>query len=155
MMSCMVNAAGVPTLKEMVIRANARELIGTANSANEGTVLKQQLDSRTVYRPGELLETVPGLIVTQHSGEGKANQYFLRGFNLDHGTDVRITVDGMLVNQRSHGHGQGWADTNFLIPELLGNLQYLKGPYYANQGDFSSAGAVSLSYVDKLPQGIL
>lgn len=155
MMSCMVNAAGVPTLKEMVIRANARELIGTANSANEGTVLKQQLDSRTVYRPGELLETVPGLIVTQHSGEGKANQYFLRGFNLDHGTDVRITVDGILVNQRSHGHGQGWADTNFLIPELLGNLQYLKGPYYANQGDFSSAGAVSLSYVDKLPQGIL
>jgi hypothetical protein len=150
----MVNAAGVPTLKDIIIRANARELIGTASSANEGTVLKQQLDARTVYRPGELLETVPGLIVTQHSGEGKANQYFLRGFNLDHGTDLRITVDGMLVNQRSHGHGQGWADTNFIIPELMGNLQYLKGPYYANQGDFSSAGAVSMSYVDKLPKGI-
>ena len=150
----MVNAAGVPTLKDIIIRANARELIGTASSANEGTVLKQQLDARTVYRPGELLETVPGLIVTQHSGEGKANQYFLRGFNLDHGTDLRITVDGMLVNQRSHGHGQGWADTNFIIPELMGNLQYLKGPYYANQGDFSSAGAVSMSYVDKLPTGI-
>lgn len=155
LISSITHAAGVPTLKEMVIRANSRELIGTANSANEGTVLKNQLDSRTVYRPGELLETVPGLIVTQHSGEGKANQYFLRGFNLDHGTDVRITVDGMLVNQRSHGHGQGWADTNFIIPELLGNLQYVKGPYYANQGDFSSAGAVSLSYIDKLPQGIL
>ncbi|WP_292992884.1 TonB-dependent receptor [Nitrosomonas sp.] len=150
----MVNAAGVPTLKDIIIRANARELIGTASSASEGTVLKQQLDARTVYRPGELLETVPGLIVTQHSGEGKANQYFLRGFNLDHGTDLRITVDGMLVNQRSHGHGQGWADTNFIIPELMGNLQYLKGPYYANQGDFSSAGAVSMSYVDKLPKGI-
>ncbi|MXS81979.1 TonB-dependent receptor [Nitrosomonas oligotropha] len=150
----MANAAGVPTLKDIIIRANARELIGTASSANEGTVLKQQLDARTVYRPGELLETVPGLIVTQHSGEGKANQYFLRGFNLDHGTDLRITVDGMLVNQRSHGHGQGWADTNFIIPELMGNLQYLKGPYYANQGDFSSAGAVSMSYVDKLPKGI-
>ncbi|WP_295624499.1 TonB-dependent receptor [uncultured Nitrosomonas sp.] len=149
-----VNAAGVPTLKEMIIRANARELIGTANSATEGTVIKQQLDSRTVYRPGELLETVPGLIVTQHSGEGKANQYFLRGFNLDHGTDLRISVDGMLVNQRSHGHGQGWADTNFIIPELAGNVLYLKGPYYANQGDFSSAGAVSMSYVDKLPKGI-
>lgn len=90
----MVNAAGVPTLKDIIIRANARELIGTASSANEGTVLKQQLDARTVYRPGELLETVPGLIVTQHSGEGKANQYFLRGFNLDHGTDLRITIDG-------------------------------------------------------------
>ncbi len=143
-----------PTLREVTVRANAKELIGTANSANEGTVLKQQLDSRTVYRPGELLETVPGLIVTQHSGEGKANQYFLRGFNLDHGTDLRITIDGMLVNQRSHGHGQGWADTNFMIPELAGNVQYMKGPYYASQGDFSSAGSVSMGYVDKLPKGI-
>lgn len=152
-----VNAAGIPTLDEVVVRAkanNGNNLIGAANSANEGTVLKQQLDLRTVYRPGELLESVPGLIVTQHSGEGKANQYFARGFNLDHGTDLRITVDGMLVNQRSHGHGQGWADTNFIIPELAGGLQYQKGPYYANQGDFSSAGAVSMSYVDKLPQGI-
>ncbi|SEF68867.1 TonB-dependent receptor [Nitrosomonas ureae] len=152
--SLWVDAAGIPTLNEMLVRANARELIGSANSANEGTVLKHQLDLRTVYRPGELLETVPGLIVTQHSGEGKANQYFLRGFNLDHGTDLRITVDGMLVNQRSHGHGQGWADTNFIIPELIGNLQYMKGPYYAHQGDFSSAGAVSMGYVDKLPKGI-
>jgi outer membrane cobalamin receptor len=151
----LVKAAGVPTLNEVTVRANAKTLIGTANSANEGTVLKQQLDSRTVYRPGELFETVPGLIVTQHSGEGKANQYFLRGFNLDHGTDLRITVDGMLVNQRSHGHGQGWLDTNFIIPELAGNLQYQKGPYYANQGDFASAGAVNMSYVDKLPKGIL
>ncbi|TXI17047.1 MAG: TonB-dependent receptor [Nitrosomonas sp.] len=153
-MPCMVIAAGIPTLKEMIVRGNARELIGSANSATEGTVLKHQLDLRTVYRPGELLETVPGLIVTQHSGEGKANQYFLRGFNLDHGTDLRITVDGMLVNQRSHGHGQGWADTNFIIPELMGNLQYLKGPYHASQGDFSSAGAVTMSYIDKLPKGI-
>ncbi|MDE2388915.1 MAG: TonB-dependent receptor plug domain-containing protein, partial [Betaproteobacteria bacterium] len=120
-----VDAADVPTLKEMTVRANSRELIGSADSTSEGTVLKQQLDLRTVYRPGELLETVPGLIVTQHSGEGKANQYFLRGFNLDHGTDLRITVDGMLVNQRSHGHGQGWADTNFIIPELISNIQYL------------------------------
>lgn len=148
------NAAGVSTLKEMTVRANARELIGSADSANEGTVLKQQLDLRTVYRPGELFETVPGLIVTQHSGEGKANQYFLRGFNLDHGTDLRITVDGMLVNQRSHGHGQGWSDTNFLIPELISSVQYMKGPYYAGQGDFSSAGAASLGYVNTLPKGI-
>lgn len=152
--SLATNAAGIPTLNEVVVRGKTNNLIGTANSANEGTVLKQQLDLRTVYRPGELLESVPGLIVTQHSGEGKANQYFARGFNLDHGTDLRITVDGMLVNQRSHGHGQGWADTNFIIPELAGGLQYQKGPYYADQGDFSSAGAVSMSYVDKLPQGI-
>ena len=65
------------------------------------------------------MESVPGLVVTQHSGEGKANQYFLRGFNLDHGTDVRIVVNGMLVNKRSHRHGQGWADTNFIIPEFV------------------------------------
>ncbi len=153
-LSSSAHAAGVPSLREVTVRANAKDLIGTANSANEGTVLKQQLDLRTVYRPGELLETVPGLIVTQHSGEGKANQYFLRGFNLDHGTDLRITIDGMLVNQRSHGHGQGWADTNFMIPELVGNVQYMKGSYYANQGDFSSAGSVSMGYVDKLPKGI-
>ena len=155
MFSPTIEAAGILTLNEVEVRANARSLIGAANSASEGTVLRRQLEQRTVYRPGELFETVPGLIVTQHSGEGKANQYFARGFNLDHGTDLRIIVDGMLVNQRSHGHGQGWADTNFLIPELASGLQYQKGPYYADQGDFSSAGAVSMNYVDKLPTGIL
>ncbi|MCO6427196.1 TonB-dependent receptor [Nitrosomonas communis] len=152
--SSVVNAAGIPALKEVIVHAKANDLIGIANSANEGTVLKQQLDLRTVYRPGELLEGVPGLIVTQHSGEGKANQYFMRGFNLDHGTDLRITVDGMLINQRSHGHGQGWADTNFIIPELASSLQYQKGPYYTDQGDFSSAGAINMNYLDKLPHGI-
>jgi TonB dependent receptor len=94
------------------------------------------------------------LIVSQHSGEGKANQFYLRGFNLDHGTDLRTTVDGMLVNQRSHGHGQGWTDLNFVIPELATGLRYKKGPYYASEGDFSSAGAVELTYADKLPNGI-
>ncbi len=148
------HAAGVPTLDEVVVKAKSNNLIGSANSANEGTVLKKQLDQRVVYRPGELLESVPGLIVTQHSGEGKANQYFARGFNLDHGTDLRISVDGMLVNQRSHGHGQGYTDLNFLIPELASGLQYQKGPYYADQGDFSSAGAVSIGYLNKLPSGI-
>lgn len=154
LLSPLIHAAGIPTLSEIEVRANTTGLLGVANSANEGTVLKKQLDQRVIYRPGELLETVPGLIVTQHSGEGKANQYFLRGFNLDHGTDLRITVDNMLVNQRSHGHGQGWADTNFVIPELVGSVQYQKGPYYADQGDFSSAGAVQMQYLNKLPVGI-
>ena len=81
-----------------------------------------------MYRPGELLEATPGLIVSQHSGEGKANQFYLRGFNLDHGTDLRTTVDGMPVNQRSHAHGQGWTDLNFLIPELAARLDYKQGP---------------------------
>ena len=110
--------------------------------------------TRPAYRNGELLEAVPGLIVTQHSGEGKANQYFLRGVNLDHGTDLRITVDGMLVNEHTNAHGQGYSDTNFMIPELISDMQYRKGPYYAEYGDFSSVGAIDINYVDTLKQGI-
>ncbi|MFM8608883.1 MAG: TonB-dependent receptor, partial [Burkholderiaceae bacterium] len=102
----------------------------------------------------DALQVVPGVFVTQHSGEGKANQFYLRGFNLDHGTDFRITVDGMLVNQRTHAHGHGWADMNFLIPELVTRMDYHKGPFYANEGDFATAGAVSLVYANKLPRGI-
>ncbi|WP_070310349.1 TonB-dependent receptor [Janthinobacterium sp. HH107] len=128
--------------------------LGVADSANAGSVTQQQLDARTSYRPGELLEAVPGLIVSQHSGEGKANQFYLRGFNLDHGTDLRTTVDEMPVNQRSHGHGQGWTDLNFLIPELAMRLDYKKGPYAAAQGDFSSVGAASVVYANRLTQGI-
>lgn len=105
-------------------------------------------------RLGEALEVVPGLIVTQHSGEGKANQYFLRGFNLDHGTDLDISVDGMPVNMRTHGHGQGYADINFLIPELIQSVNVRKGPYFADVGDFGSAGAVGIDYVDRLPKNL-
>ncbi|MBR1296184.1 TonB-dependent receptor [Bradyrhizobium sp. AUGA SZCCT0042] len=105
-------------------------------------------------RPGEALEAVPGLIVTQHSGEGKANQYFLRGFNLDHGTDLSIKVDGMPVNMPTHGHGQGYADINFLIPELIQSLNVRKGPYFADVGDFSSAGSVEIDYLTRLPKNL-
>lgn len=105
-------------------------------------------------RPGEAVEVVPGLIVTQHSGEGKANQYFLRGFNLDHGTDLAITVDGMPVNMRTHGHGQGYADLNFLIPELVASARVRKGPYFATEGDFASAGSVKLELLDGLPKNL-
>ncbi len=147
-------AGGPQELEKVVVLGNATNLVGVADSANVGTVTQQQLEARTVYRPGELLEAAPGLVVSQHSGEGKANQFYLRGFNLDHGTDLRTTLDGMVVNQRSHSHGQGWTDLNFVIPELATGLEYKKGPYYANEGDFSSAGAVSLKYADKLGQGI-
>ena len=142
------------TLPEVRIESSRQSQLGIADSANSGVVTQQQLDARTVYRPGEVLEATPGLIVSQHSGEGKANQFYMRGFNLDHGTDLRTTVDGMLVNQRSHAHGQGWTDLNFMIPELATELTYRKGPYYAAEGDFSSAGAVSLNYADRLPHGI-
>ncbi|KAB2937246.1 TonB-dependent receptor [Hyphomicrobium sp.] len=125
-------------------------LLGQARSGSEGVAPRSELLSQPIYRTGELLEATPGLIVTQHSGEGKANQYFLRGFNLDHGTDLAITVDGMPVNMRTHGHGQGYADTGFLIPEIMRGLLYRKGPYFAAEGDFASAGAIHLDIVDRL-----
>jgi len=147
-------AGGEQTLEKVVVRGSATEQVGVADAASVGTVTQKQLEARTVYRSGELLEATPGLVVSQHSGEGKANQFYLRGFNLDHGTDLRTTVDGMLVNQRSHAHGQGWTDLNFLIPELATGLRYKKGSYDASEGDFASAGAVEVLYADRLERGI-
>lgn len=147
-------SAQEPELPAITVETSRTSQLGEAESANAGVVTQQQLKARTVYRPGEMLEAMPGLIVTQHSGEGKANQFYLRGFNLDHGTDLRTTVDGMLVNQRTHGHGQGWTDLNFMIPELVSRLEYKKGPYYAAEGDFASAGTANIVYANKLEQGI-
>jgi hypothetical protein len=129
-------------------------LIGVASAAGQGTVSGSQLDERPILRPGEVLETVPGLVISQHSGEGKANQYYLRGFNLDHGTDFATTVAGIPANMPSHAHGQGYSDLNFLIPELVSGVQYAKGPYSADQGDFSTAGSSSINYVNSLEKGI-
>jgi outer membrane receptor protein involved in Fe transport len=124
------------------------------DSSSERTITGERLNERPVTRPAEVLEAAPGLIITQHSGEGKANQYFLRGFNLDHGTDLAINVDGMPVNMPTHGHGQGYADLNFLIPELVSTMQVRKGPYFAQEGDFSSAGSVHLNYIDSIDKGL-
>ena len=143
-----------PAAQKVIIEGSRNSQIGIADAASAGVITQKQLEARTVYRPGELLEATPGLIVSQHSGEGKANQFYLRGLNLDHGTDLRTTVDGMLVNQRTHSHGQGWTDLNFLIPELAQRVEYRKGPYYAEQGDFASAGAVSVVYLNRLPSGL-
>ena len=123
-------------------------------AASAITISGAEVNARPFLRPGEALEAVPGLIVTQHSGEGKANQYFLRGFNLDHGTDLAIRVDGMPVNMPTHGHGQGYADINFMIPELIQSVNVRKGPYFADVGDFSSAGSVAIDYINKLPKNI-
>ncbi|MBK3396837.1 TonB-dependent receptor [Methylobacterium sp. IF7SW-B2] len=128
--------------------------LATVDAASAGIISGAQLNSRPVTRPGEVLESVPGLIVTQHSGEGKANQFFLRGFNLDHGTDIAIHVDGMPVNMRTHAHGQGYADLNFLIPELVGAVEFHKGPYFVRDGDFASAGSVRIDYLDKLDRNV-
>jgi hypothetical protein len=137
---------------EVTVRGD--NLLGIAVSSNEGSTGAADLEKRPVLRAGELVETVPGAIATQHSGGGKANQYFLRGFNLDHGTDFAVNVGGMPVNMPTHGHGQGYADVNFLIPELVERAQYRKGPYRAQVGDFSSAGSVDFDLVGALPQGI-
>ncbi len=122
-----VFASGVQSLDTIEVIGAGTSALGASDASSQGSVSGQGLQARPAYRPGELLEALPGLIVTQHSGEGKANQYFLRGFNLDHGTDMAIFVDGMPVNMRTHGHGQGYADLSFLIPELVARADYKKG----------------------------
>src|SRR5688572_5407887 len=146
--------ASADDTEEIVVRERSDSLVGSADAASAGTVGAEQLDLRTLSRPGEVLETVPGVIVTQHSGAGKANQFFVRGFNLDHGTDFATSIDGVPVNLPSHGHGQGYTDLNFLIPELVERVDFRKGPYDVRDGDFSSAGAVGLRYFDAMPEGI-
>ncbi len=144
--------AGIPgvQLEEVVVHGKRRILMGTADSASVGTIVSEQIEHRTLLRPAEILETIPGMVVTQHSGAGKANQYFLRGFNLDHGTDFANWIDGMPVNMVTHGHGHGYSDFNFLIPELVDNIRYHKGVYYAEDGDFSTAGTARVSYANEI-----
>lgn len=125
-------------------------LIGVAHSATQGVISGRQIDQRPIMRAGEVLEAVPGVIISQHSGEGKANQYYLRGFNLDHGTDFATTVAGVPVNMPTHAHGHGYADLNFLIPELVSGVQFNKGPYAATEGDFSTAGSSHIRYINSL-----
>ncbi len=131
------------------------DLVGVADSAGTGIVTADRVAAREVHRAGDILEAVPGLLTSQHSGEGKANQYYLRGFNLDHGTDVASAVAGVPVNMPTHAHGQGYSDNNFLIPELVSGIQYKKGPYFADEGDFSAAGAVNVNVVNALDRPIV
>ena len=135
-----------------MVFGRAEKLLGSAAAASEGTVGGADLSVRPTLRVAELLEAVPGLIAAQHSGSGKANQYFLRGFNLDHGTDFTAYVDDMPWNLRTHGHGQGYLDVNGLIPEIVQRIDYRKGPYRSDVGDFAMAGASFISTIDRLPQ---
>jgi hypothetical protein len=152
-------AAGGPeklqVYEQILVTGRGSDMVGIAASASQGMVGPQELEQRPILRPGEVLETVPGLIVSQHSGDGKANQYYLRGFNLDHGTDFSITVDGIPINQPTNGHGQGYSDLNFLIPELIDTVRYEKGLYYADKGDFSAAGAADITFKNALDQGLV
>ncbi len=130
-------------------------LVGDAVSASEGIVGQKEIELRPLLRTGEVLELVPGMVVTQHSGTGKANQYFLRGFNLDHGTDFATFIDAMPVNMKTHGHGQGYTDLNFLIPETVSQLTYKKGAYYADVGDFSGAGSAQIVTATAFEHGLV
>ena len=142
------------TLDTVVTQGRVTSQVGVASSANQGTVGAGDLALRPLLRPAEIVENIPGVIVTQHSGSGKANQYFLRGFNLDHGTDLALSVDDVPVNMPTHAHGQGYADLNFVIPELIDRVDFKKGPYFADVGDFGSAGAFDVHYYDRLPSGV-
>ena len=141
-------------LQPITVLGNYDNAVGSSDSASRGSVNATLIGSRPTLRPAEVLEFVPGVIVTQHSGDGKANQYFLRGFNLDHGTDFATYVAGMPVNMPTHAHGHGYSDLNWLLPELVNRIAYKKGPYFADEGDFSSAGAARIGLFDKLPQGV-
>lgn len=139
----------------MDVQGRADDLIGIADSATQGTVGAIEIQSRPILRSGEVLETVPGLIITQHAGGGKANQYFLRGFNLDHGTDFAIFLDDMPLNLPSHAHGEGYSDMNTVIPEFVKRLNFEKGPYYADVGNYGSAGSAHLEFFKTLPQNFV
>src|SRR5579872_5883498 len=138
-------------VSEVTITASRLNLLGTADTASQGSVTQEELDLRPAYRVGQLLETVPGLVVTVHSGEGKANQYLARGFNLDHGTDIANFVDDMPINRPTNAHGQGYSDLNFLMPELSNGLDYTKGPYHAEVGDFGSVASTHIHLADEIP----
>jgi len=140
-------------LDTVEVQGRRIRLVGDAISASEGVVGQVEIANRPMMRTGDLLEFVPGMVATSHSGSGKANQYFLRGFNLDHGTDFATSVEGMPVNMRTHGHGQGYTDLNFIIPETVETLTYRKGTYYADVGDFSSAGSAEFRVGDRFERG--
>ena len=145
----------VASVQQVDVAGHYDNGVGTSDAASQGTVRGERLADLPLLRPGEVLETVPGLVVTQHSGDGKANQYFLRGYNLDHGTDFATFIDGVPANMPSNAHGQGYTDLNFLVPELVEKIDYRKGPYFAEDGDFASAGSAHIKYRDSLDHGIL
>ena len=140
-------------IEEIHVWGRSLQLLGTADSASQGVVGYDDFSTRPLARVAELVEVIPGMIATQHSGPGKANQYFLRGFNLDHGSDFSTYFDGMPVNWRTHAHAQGYMDLNFIIPELIQRLDFQKGPYFANTGDFSLAGSNRMVTYDTLEEG--
>ena len=135
------------SLENIVLESNT--------TAKFSRISKIDLDLKPVRNTQELMRIVPGLFIAQHAGGGKAEQIFLRGFDVDHGTDVKVSVDGMPVNMVSHAHGQGYADAHFIIPETINNIDFGAGPYYAQHGDFNTAGYVSFSTVKNISKSLI
>lgn len=152
--SAQAQPEAVALLTLPTVSVSASSLEQEVEAASQGLISAEVIAQRSLLRPADVLELVPGMVVTQHSGDGKANQYFLRGFNLDHGTDFATRVNGVPVNMPTHAHGQGYSDLNFLIPEIVQSIAYRKGPYDAGQGDFSSAGSADISYRQRLDAGL-
>ncbi len=140
-----------PLSETIVVTASRRDLLGVAQTASEGSITAKAIELRPVYRAAQLFESIPGLVVTVHSGEGKAQQYLIRGFNLDHGTDFANFVDDMPVNRPTNTHGQGYSDLNFLMPQIVRAIDYTKGPYHAAIGDFGSVAASHTRLADEIP----
>jgi len=153
-LSSSVVVQGRATFRNLAEVGSSFDLVGVASAASVGVVAASQLEERSLLRPADVFERVPGLVVSQHSGEGKGKQYYVRGFNIDHGTDLSVQVAGVPVNLPTHAHGQGYADANFLIPELVSGIQFQKGTYQADAGDFSTAGSVRVSYLGVLDEPV-
>ncbi len=147
----LVTSRAADPVTEVIVIASRRDLLGQSITASQGSVTREELQLRPAYRVGQLLETVPGLVVTVHSGEGKAYQYLLRGFNLDHGTDIANFIDDMPVNRPTNAHGQGYSDLNFVIPQVLQGVDYTKGTYYPSIGDFGDVASEHMRVADALP----
>ncbi len=152
----LASADGIGTIdaNQIVVTASRIDLLGKATTASQGIITKEEIKLRPAYRVGQLLESVPGLVVTVHSGEGKANQFLARGFNLDHGTDIANFIDDVPINRPTDTHGEGYSDLNFLIPETLGGLEYTKGTYYPSVGNFGDVASVHLHTANEIPTQI-
>jgi len=140
-------------LEEKMFQLNELVITETLNPIS--TISRLDIKTNPVNSSQEVLRKVPGLIIGQHAGGGKAEQLFLRGFDIDHGTDISLSVDGMPVNMVSHAHGQGYSDLHFAIPEIVSKIDFGKGPYYANHGDFTTAGYVDFSTRDYLKESVM
>ena len=144
----------VSPVADIVVTASRADLLGIAATASQGTITAEEMKLRPAYRVGELLESVPGLVVTVHSGEGKANQFLARGFNLDHGTDIANFIDEIPINRVSNTHGEGYSDLNFIVPQVLDGLDYTKGTYYPSVGNFGDVASVHLRIANAVPNEV-